>query len=159
MSEPYVCQDEDAGKIHGWLLHRGGIFIWRSINLSNPGASWTSPAQIAEGTAYTKPNWQCGNDPERHITNLADVMVSTGKEVKSFHVAVRMSGTGLSLKVTDGGSRRIRAEVEKARQRYGKPAWHEFTYCDYLNCRIIIEDTTVPITEWVSKHREAKCSS
>ena len=35
-------------------------------------------------------------------------------EVKRFHVAVRLGSQGFSLKVSDGGSRRIRREVAKA---------------------------------------------
>ena len=159
MSEPYVCQDEDAGKIHGCLLHRGGIFIWRSVNLSNPGASWTSPARDSDGKPITKPNWQCGDVPQRHIENLAEVMVSTAKEVKRFHVATRMGGNGMSIKVTDGGTRKIRAEIAKARQRTGKTAWYRFDYYDYENCKIFIDDTTVPLSDWVAKSKEAACTS
>ena len=159
MSEPYACQEEDVGKIHDWMLHRGGIFIWRSVNLSNPGASWTSPARDSKGKAYTKPNWQCDNVPERHITNLVDVMVSTAKEVKRFHVATRMGGNGLSIKVTDGGTRKIRAEVEKAKEKYRKPAWYAFDDSAEKNAVILIEDTVVPLSDWIAKSKEAECTS
>ena len=159
MSEPYVCQNEDAGKIHDWLLHRGGIFIWRSVNLSNPGASWTSPAQDSDGRPITKPNWQCHSVAERHITDIADVMVATAKDVKRFHVATRMGGNGMSIKVTDGGTRKIRAEVEKAKEKFHKPAWYEFDFCAEKNAIILIEDTVVPLSDWVAKSKEAACTS
>ncbi len=57
--EPHICNEENADKFYDWLLHRGGLFIWRSVNLSNPGASWTSPATEKDGvTPYGKPSWQ-----------------------------------------------------------------------------------------------------
>ena len=46
------------------------------------------------------------------------------EEVKRFHVGVRMGSNGLALKVTDGGSRRIRREVSKA----GEGAYYAFDY-------------------------------
>lgn len=150
--EPYTCDQADAEKIHHWLLTRGGIFIWRSVNLSNPGASWTSPAKDSNGMPTSKPTWQAANEPEQHITAIADVRVRTKKEVKRFHVAVRMRG--LSLKVTDAGSRKLRAEVEKAEQKYGKSAWYEFDYGDEKNGVVCIEDAVVSLAEWVTKRDE-----
>ncbi len=164
MSEPYVCEAANASKIFDWLLHRGGIFIWRSVNLSNPGQSWTTPATIrrgdcdgskaAEGSPddilpYPKPNWQCGSDPERHIVNIADVTVMQSKEVKRFHVATRMSGNGLSIKLTDASSRKLRDAVAKAQERYGKSAWYQFDYGDEKNAVIYIEDSAIPLADWV----------
>ena len=45
-------------------------------------------------------------------------------EVKRFRVGVRWGSQGFTLKVTDGGSRRIRREVSKA----GDGAYHVFDY-------------------------------
>lgn len=150
--EPYTCDESNAAKIHDWLLNRSGICIWRSVNLSNPGASWTSPARDADGKEVTKPNWQCGSTPERHITKIEDVSVITAKEVKRFHVATRGSGNGLSIKVTDGGTRRIRAEVAKA-ERGGRKAWYEFEYFEHDNVVVLVESDRVSLSEWI----ESKC--
>lgn len=148
--ELYSCDESNATKIHEWILNRGGIFIWRSVNLSNSGGSWTSPARDADGNEVAKPNWQCDSKPERHITKIEDVSVITAKEVKRFHVATRGSGNGLSIKVTDGGTRKIRAEVSKA-ERGGRKAWYEFEYFEYGNCVIMVEDSCVPMTEWLKR--------
>ncbi|MEI6232630.1 MAG: hypothetical protein WCT04_06235 [Planctomycetota bacterium] len=158
MSTPYACREEDAARIHDWLVNRGGILIWRSANLSNPGASWTTPAQDANGGPYEKPNWQCASQPEKHILNIDDVIVYTPTEVKRFHVATRMSGNGLSIKVTDGGSRRLRTEVAKAHQKFGQFAWHVFDYDSYENARIMIESERKPMADWVAKHKETTCT-
>ncbi len=157
-TKPYICDEKDAEKIHHWLLHRGGIYIWRSVNLSNPGASWTSPALSMQGEPTTKPTWQADNKPERHIVNIADVRVSTAKEVKRFHVATRMGDSGLSIKLTDASSRRLRTEVDKASEKYGRSAWYEFDYCDYRNGVVMISDKIVTMAKWAAKHnQEAAC--
>ena len=106
-----------------WLTNRGGIAVWQSINLSNPGASWTTPAHNDDGSLYAKPNWQAGNEP-RIITDPADIAVSTDRELKRFRVGIRRGTQGYMMKVTDGGSRRIHAEVAKA----GEGAYHVFDY-------------------------------
>ena len=142
-AKPYVVNVLDAPRISEWLKNRGGILIWRSINLSNPGASWTTPALDKDGKPYGKPTWQCANEPERHITDPAEVIVSVDKVVKRFHVGVRMGANGLQLKVTDGGSRRIRHEVAKA----GEGAYHEFDYSSQ-DAVILKPERQIPLTEW-----------
>ena len=121
----HVVKIEDAPKIWDWIHNRGGIAIWKSINLSNWGASWTTPCMNETRDSMTeKPNWQCSNVPDRIIVDPTEIIVSRDKEVKRFHVGVRVSGNGLMLKVTDGGTRRIRNAVAKA----GEGAYHVFDY-------------------------------
>ena len=149
----YTCDSSDAEKIHDWLLNRGGILIWSSINLANPGASWTSPALNADGSPCQKLNWQCGNDPLR-VTSLSDVDVATSAQLASFHVGVRRSG--MSLKVTDAGSRRIREAVEKFEESTGKPVWHAFDYSatefnpNGRNCIIMGESDCISMEAWAA---------
>ncbi len=144
--DPYTVRAEDAAKIADWLRTRGGIAIWRSISLSNPGASWTTPANTEDGQPYPKPTWQAANEPERIITDVADVMVSIDKEVKRFHVGVRMGSQGFSLKVTDGGTRRIRRAVAKA----GEGAYYQF---DYMTQEAVImaPAETMSLAQWEAK--------
>ena len=141
---PLQIEQANAALITGWIKDRGGVLVWKSINLSNPSGLWLAPALDEEGKPYTKPNWQCDSSPDRHITTVDEVVVATTKEVKRFHVAVRQAG--LSFKVTDGGSRRIRAEVEKAAAKHGKPAGYRFDYGDYNNAVIYIDDSVVPLS-------------
>lgn len=121
---PHIVTPESAQRIAEWLDTRGGIAVWPSINLSNPGASWTTPVNNADGSPTTKPTWEAQNKPERVITNPAEVLVSKDVEVKRFHVGVRLGSQGMSYKVTDGGSRRIRSAVAKA----GEGAYYVFDY-------------------------------
>ena len=145
--ENHTIEQANADRIKDWLANRGGLYIWKSVNLSNPGASWTGPAKNADGSVATKPSWQSETEPSRHITDIAEVDVITAVEVKRFHVAIRESGNGMSLKVTDGGTRRIEKEVAKAEAVYGKDAWYEFDYADYDNAVIQIEGDRVPLSD------------
>jgi len=158
----HPCSAANASLFYTWLTKRGGIAIWKSINLGNAGASWSSPATIRKGDTqdcpageedqivpYPKPNWQCENTPSRIITDINEVVVEIPKEVKRFYVAVRRSGNGLSLKVTDGGTRRIRAACEKAGA--GAGSWYEFDYSSQ-EAVIYVPSETIPLKEWIEKH-------
>ena len=86
------------------------------------------------------------NKPYRVITDPAEVEVHVPKEVKRFHVGVRM---GFTIKVTDGGTRRIRCEVAKAKEKYGD-AWYEFDYVTQ-DAVIMVPDVKIPLEEFVAK--------
>jgi len=150
MSEKHPCSIENAERFLDWIKTRGGIAIWESVSLSNPGASWSTPA-LTDGKPTTKPNWQCANEPVRIITDINDVEVCVDREVKRFHVATRLGSQGLMIKVTDGGSRKIRKEVEKA----GKGAYHVFDYGNYENAVIMAPEKTLSLTEWAQDQVKA----
>lgn len=131
---------ENASLIHEWLRSRGGVAVWESVNLSNPGAEVLTPADRTD-----KPSWQVGNAPVRIVTDVTQVIVTVLKEVKRFHVATRFGSQRLSVKVSDGGSRRIRSEVTKA----GAGATYVFDYGDYNNAVILVPEKTVPLLEFM----------
>lgn len=133
----------NAAKIQKWFEDRGGIAIWESVNLSNPGASWTTPATSPVGGPPEKPSWQAASAPARVITDQADVDVIVPKLVKRFHIGVRMGSNGTMLKVTDGGTRRIRRELTKA----GEGSWYEFDY-EQQDVLIYVPGEAVPLSEW-----------
>lgn len=145
----HEIQAASAHLILDWIRNRGGIQIWESVNLSNLGASWTGPATDRHGNPSSKPNYQCESTPSRTITDIAEVAVVTPKEVKRFHVGTYVGSQGFSVKVTDGGSRRIRKAVEKAEEQFGV-AWYEFDYDDYDNAVIFIEGDRVPLAEFAA---------
>lgn len=147
-AEKHIVTAENAEKIFNWLEHRGGIYIWRSVNLSNPGASWTTPATTEDGKPYPKPTWQADSTPERHVTDPNDVVVSVDEVVKRFHIATRMGGNRLTIKVTDGGTRRIRREVAKA----GEGAYYEFDY-SCQDCLIFKPVKQQPLLEWLKENK------
>jgi ribosomal protein S6 len=125
----------------GWIRHWGGVAVWKKIDLSHAGEQMLTPALTGkEPTA--KPHWSVANTP-RVITDAKQVLVAKDKEVRRFHVAVRMGGQGLSLKVTDGGTRRIRAAVAKA----GEGAYYTFDY-DTQEAVIWVCEQTVSLPKW-----------
>ena len=147
--EKHVCNPQSAKQMLEWIKTRGGLALWRSINLSNPGETWTTPLNKADGTPMPKQSWEMANEPYRVITDPAEVEVHIPKEVKRFHVGVRMGSQGLSWKVTDGGSRRIEREVAKANEKYGD-AWYEFDYSTQ-DAVILVPDARIPLEEFVAK--------
>lgn len=152
--ERYICESENAHLIYDWITNRGGILIWNSIDLSDPSASMTTPYRSENGEIKTKPHWKYDNIPSRHITSIEDVSVSIPKEYKRFHVATRMGGNGMSLKVTDAGSRRIEKEVEKAQRETGKSSYYVFDYFNYENCLIMVDDKIISLGEFVYSLKE-----
>jgi hypothetical protein len=142
-----------AHRIMRWLRERGGIAIWGSVNLSNPGKTWTAPVNDDKGQPKVKESWEMGEHPIRIITDPAEVLVVEGKVYKRFHVAVRPSGNGLSLKVSDGGSRRLRMECQKAKEKCGD-SWYEFDYGSFENAVIFVPGESTPLWDWIEKHPE-----
>lgn len=167
MKYKHSCNIANAPKFADWIANRGGIAVWQSVNLSNPGASWSTPATIRKGDCHTgpgqeyrdtaldaddivpypKPTWQAGNEPTV-ITDPAEVEVYESKEVKRFRVGVRMGSQGFTLKVTDGGTRRIREAVAKA----GEGAFHGFDY-DTQEAIIYAATTIGSLKEWIEKNQ------
>ena len=149
-SNRHTIESTQVEKIVGWIKTRGGIAIWRSANLSNPGASWTTPATIRKGDCegqegdeilpYPKPTWQAESKPSNIIDSVEDIDVSYDKEVKRFKVSLRRAG--FSVKVTDAGTRRIRNEVEKA----GKGSFYRFDY-DTQEAVIFRQDRIVSLVD------------
>ena len=147
--EKHVCMPCDAESMLKWIKTRGGLALWRSINLSNPSKTWTTPAKSMDGTPMPKQSWEMANEPYRIITDPAEVEVHVPKEVKRFRVGVRMGSQSFSFKVTDGGSRRIKREVAKAQENYGD-AWYEFDYSTQ-EAVIMVPDSKAPLEEFVAK--------
>jgi hypothetical protein len=124
METRFTIQPEHVALISEWLRTRGGIAIWRSQLLGDSGLTVTTPRLDEKGQPATKPGWKFASQPDRIITDPAEVLVSVDEEVNRFYVAVRMGSQGLMWKVTDGGTRRIRAAVAKA----GEGAYYVLDY-------------------------------
>lgn len=144
--ELHHCTAENAPKFADWIANRGGVAVWRSINLSNPGASWSTPALTKEGEPYPKPTWQADSKPERVVTDPDNVLVSEDEEVKRFHVAIRRGG-GFQFKCTDASSRKIEKAVEKA----GEGAYYIFDYFTQ-EAVIMAPAKTYTLREWVEEN-------
>jgi len=143
MSERYRIKASNAELIRQWIEKRGGVQVWGSLNLSDPSTERLTPLNDADGARVARPHWSCPPEPTRILTRVDEIEVATPKLVKRFHVAVRVGGQGLSLKVSDGGSRRIKAEVAKA----GDDAWYEFDY-EQQDALIFKPGAVTPLETW-----------
>ena len=146
----YIARAEDAHKMLDWVRTRDGIATWKSINLSNPTGSWTTPVKQANGEPTAKPNWQVENVPSVVITDPAKIGVAVDEEVKRFHVAIRRGAQGMSYKLTDVASRRLRREVDKA----GAGAYFVFDY-EYQDAIILRPVSVTPLLEYCDTHGDA----
>jgi hypothetical protein len=194
MNEKHHISPETAAKALEWIKTRGGLAIWQSVNLSNPGASWSTPATILvrnvngavppnqqrlcpkcltlagasalvdgyyceacklaiapldAAITYPKPSWECEAVASRVITDPADVVVDVPAVYRRFKVAVRRSGNGLQLKLTDSSSQKLKSAVEKCVARH-KSGWYVF---DYETQEAIIQyaSESTPLDKWKEK--------
>lgn len=113
-----------------WIATRGGVIVWKNINFSDPGAgNIFTPATTQDGKPGrdAKPRWS--HEYSETVTDIKRFKFTAAlKEVKRFRVGVRMGSQGMSLKVTDGGTRRIRKECAKAKEKYNAEAKYRFDY-------------------------------
>lgn len=148
MTFKHSCTNHIASTFLDWIRNRGGVKVWTSVDLSDPGFSMSSPALTVEGLPYPKPHWKVGTDPML-VTNTDDIEVHCDKEVKRFHVAIRRGSQGLCFKCTDASSRRIRKEVDKA----GEGAYY---YFDYTAQEAVImapePGKSMSLTDWGKTH-------
>jgi len=113
----YYVDKENAEKIANWIETRNGAIYWKSINLSNPGASWWTPAEDENGNPAVKPSWQAGEPVV--VKNMDEIFVPEDKEEKRIKIATRLSTNGFMLKLTDASSRKLTNWLNKLGEKYG----------------------------------------
>jgi hypothetical protein len=143
--ETHVILPVDAPRIFHWLLTRGGICVWSSVNPANPTKSWTTPYLTADNTPMPKPSWEAGEVP-RVITDPAEILVTIDTEVKRFEISTESSSDGLYTKLTDASAERLGREVEKA----GENSYYGFDY-ETQEAIIYQNEKLIPITEYVQQ--------
>ena len=143
MSDRHEVTEEHAPKFLEWIAKRGGVAVWPSVDLSDPGVSMSSPALTPEGKPTPKPHWKLAAEPSRVITSASEIDVVTWKEVKRFHVGVRRGSQGMSIELTDGATRKLRAAVAKA----GEGATYRFDYEEQAAV-ILVPSEVVPLDQW-----------
>jgi hypothetical protein len=136
---------ENAAQIWQWFQERGGIAVWKSVDMSNAGRSWTTPLNDADGQPTKKQDWRMQETPSLTITDSAEVIVDVPKEVKRFRVAIKVGTQGMLLKCSDASSRRIRRECEKA----GQDSWYEFDYTTQ-EAVVFVPGESKPLPEYVA---------
>lgn len=123
-------------KFAEWIEKRGGIAVWPCVNLSNMTGPCFTPALSESGEPTPKPGWQYGARVEV-VTDLARFKFAKSmKEVDRFRVALRRSGNGLMVKLTDASSAKLRKRLDKA----GEDARYHFDY--------ETQEAVITVPEW-----------
>lgn len=149
--QKHIVNAAEAAKVFDWLQTRGGLALWKSADLSDPGKSWTCPLNDENGERKGKPIWQADSTPYRIITDPSDVEVHVPKEVARFHVALRPKG--FRLVCTDGSTRKIQKAVEKANEQHCQGQLHAFYAFDYSTQEavIFVPDRILPLPEYIQE--------
>jgi hypothetical protein len=170
------CTPENAPKFYEWIQTRGGVANWKSINLSNPGASWSSPVLSTEPCMncqgrgefpdhitcesckgwkfqkFEKPNWQCGNTPEI-VTSADEIGVYEDALFKAVPVRLKRGGGMFSLVLADSSQRNVDKIMAKCREKHGD-AFYRKGVLDDCDASIGVYYTTreISLTEWIKNN-------
>ena len=134
----------NAEKFLNWIKERGGIAQWDAIDFS--GDSCFTPL-ITAGEQTKKPHWKYPEKPVAIITDPAQVSLITAKEVKRFHIAVRIGSNGLRVKCTDHSTAKIRKTLDKL----GEDAYYIFDY-ETQEAVFYLPNSSITLKEWEEKH-------
>lgn len=143
------CRPEHAEKFALWIADRGGLAIWRSVDLSDLRASWTTPVLDPDGKPYQKPHWKAGNTPEI-VTDPARVGVYTEVLFKSIRVSLRRGSNGLSLKLTDASQRRVDVAMAACKEKHGSSHYRTGDLM-FPSVEVFYTSKVVPLVEYIAK--------
>ena len=140
----HSCTIENVVKFADWIKNRGGVAIWKSVDLSDPAFSMSSPATDKNGKPFTKPHWKCVDVPEV-VTDPKEIEVYQRQEFKRFHVAIRPGAQGFKLKLTDASSRSLERFLAQA----GEGSSYEFDY-GMQEAIVYKVSESISLAEWIS---------
>lgn len=121
-------------KFGHWIKNRGGVKVWRNINLSNPGyGPIFTPAlkevEVPEENGginvvpYPKPSWQVDNGEV--ITDITRFRFAKGfKEFKRIRVALER-GSGYNYRLTDGSQRKVDRAMQACMDKHGDAVYRK----------------------------------
>jgi hypothetical protein len=148
--ETLEIDERHAVKVSRWIAECGGCAVWGCLDLADPSRQFFTPAKLTDGTPSSAPHWSSPREPQRIVTNPAEVEVVTHREVKRIRIAIR-PGYGLRLKLTDVSSARLRKALHEA----GPGAVHVF---DGNEAIIFAEVSRTPLPQWLAEHPDAKAT-
>ncbi len=121
MSSEIIFSPENESKARDWLTNRGGIAVWKNVNLSSQslGSETLTPA-LTDGVPTNAPSWQVRLS--HIVTNPGEVFIEGKREVA--RVKVMRSKYGPPCHPIARG----RVGVEKAMEKAGDGAFWKFSY-------------------------------
>ncbi len=121
-------------KFEEWIKCRGGVKVWRNLDLSNCGAGPIFTPALKEVEVplenggmnmipYPKPSWRVDNGEV--VTDISRFRFVKGfKEFKRIRVALRR-GDGLIFCLTDGSQRKVDKALDQAREKFGEATYRK----------------------------------
>lgn len=111
-----------------WICDRGGVQIWRNVNLSDPDAQPQFTAYKDEnGNIYEKPHWSV--ERGELITDIARFrFIQSFHEFRRVRIAIRRGAQGFTLKLTDASTKRVHKSCDKAKGLFGRDAVYHFEH-------------------------------
>ena len=141
------CTINNAKRVASWIRERGGIAIWKSIDLSRPGESSLTPARTEEGEPYPKPHWMYGNEPVIE-TDPERVGVCVEEVYKVIPVSLRRGAQGLVLKLTDASQRKLDRALAACETKHGDARWVRGGLDDRPAMTVLYATSTISLAEW-----------
>lgn len=109
-------------KFEDWIANRGGVQVWKNVNLSDPGRGHVFTPAMTHDRPTEKPHWAYERgEVVRDISRF--VFVIRWTEIKRFRVAVRMGSQGTMLKLTDASTRKVNKTADS-----NPGAYYRFDY-------------------------------
>lgn len=102
---------ENAAKFADWIRNRGGVAVWKSHDLGDPGASSSTPA-LTDGKPTTSPHWKYTGNPAFVVTDPSEITVYESKVVA--HIPVKLKQSQGRLVLTDASQRKVGRALEQA---------------------------------------------
>jgi hypothetical protein len=144
---PASLLEIDAGyavRVSRWIEHCGGVAVWESGDLGQPGRSWLTPVSLTDGSPAQRPHWSADTRPQRVIAEPGQVVVVERREAKRLRIAVR-PGYGLGFRLTDASSKRL----ERALAETGEGAIYTFEGSEAV---VLAETSRTLLPAWLEAH-------
>ena len=145
MPSRHTCAPENAARFREWCAVRGGVAVWRVIDIARAGETVSTPVLTETGEPTPRPRWDIASAPER-VYGIDEIDCDTGREIKRIRISVER-GSGLSFALTSASSRRLRNAMDVA----PNGAWYVFGF-DNNDRRVAIIYTPsdrVPLASYV----------
>lgn len=145
----HECSEENAAKFLEWIATRDGVTVWKSQDLGDPTASWSTPYRTTTGELTKPPHWKCG--PEQTPEVFTDPSkIGVYASAPFAFVPVRLRQHGLALVLTKASERRLNSVMERCRKAHGS-AWYRKGGLSEPSVEVRYTVETVALSEWAAK--------
>lgn len=143
------CSESNALKFAEWIRDRGGVAVWKSQDLGDLAASWSTPVRTAAGETIKAPHWKCGQSTPTIHTDMNTIGVFQSEKFKE--VLVKLKQSGMSLVLTDTSQWRLDRAMERCRVKHGD-AWYRKGGLEFPSMEVRYTTSLISLREWLEKH-------